>query len=303
MSRAIALALSVPLAAGCSHVLVAGEGPPPPVKHTPANGQDLAFVEQGEGVPVVFVHPSGGDWRSSDVLRPTIAARYRYVAYSRRYHHPNAWAGDGSDYSDETHVADLVVFAQGLGAGPVHLVGSGSGAAIVLRAVLQHPEIARSAVLDEPSTLSIIEGLPEATSVVADAAASLRARQVAARAGDDRQAGDLLLDWLSGESGTFEGLPPDERQVWNDNLPTVHAAILAARSPPVRCIDVSRVRVPVLVVRGERTTPFFRLVSDTLAGCLPAGTARELVPGAGHWTLLREPAAFARILLPFLARH
>ena len=69
---------------------------PPPIKQLHANGVDLAYVEEGKGTTVVFVHGANGDWRSWELFRPAVAERYRYVSYSRRYHLPNPWPGDGS---------------------------------------------------------------------------------------------------------------------------------------------------------------------------------------------------------------
>ncbi len=43
---------------------------PPPLRRIRANGVELAYVEEGSGDPVVFVHGACGDWRTFDVLRP-----------------------------------------------------------------------------------------------------------------------------------------------------------------------------------------------------------------------------------------
>jgi len=294
MTRPLALAVLSGLLTACSSIPRAGEAPPPPLERLAVNRTELAFAQEGEGVPVVFLHPTAGDWRSFDLHRPAIADRYRYVAYSRRYHYPNASAGDGSDYTDQAHLADLVAFLRALDAGPVHLVGASSGAALALRAALQYPELVRSAVLDEPDLPSLIAALPEARAVAAEAAANLQARQAAARSGDLARAAELLA---------LQRLPDDEVRRWSDNLRVLGLRAPAARPPALRCVDAARARVPILVLRGQRTIPYFQLVSDTLAGCLPPGTARELVPRAGHFNYLQEPAAFQRLVLPFLAKH
>jgi pimeloyl-ACP methyl ester carboxylesterase len=301
MSKTVALVLLS--AAACSLVPRGGDEPPP-LKRIAVNGTVLAYVEEGQGVPVVFVHPTGGDWRSFDSLRPAVSDGYRYVAYSRRHHFPNPQAGDGADYAEASHVADLVALVRALSAAPVHVVGSASGAAIALRAALEHPELFRSAVLDEPTAPSLIAHFPEAKPMVEDAAARLEERRAAARAGDGRRAAELLHAWLSGEEpGALAQLPDDRQRLWSDNLRAVIASALAPVPPPLSCADVARLRVPVLVVRGERATPFFRLVCDTLAGCLPPGTGREVVARAGHDSYLDEPRAFQRIVLGFIEKH
>jgi pimeloyl-ACP methyl ester carboxylesterase len=142
---------SVLAASQASSVRAASDSPI--VKQMKVNGVELAYVEEGSGVPVVFVHGALLDWRSFDLLRPAVAAGYRYVAYSRRYHQPNRWTGDGSDYSYQLHEDDLVAFIAGLGAGPVHLVGHSYGGGVVLLTALDHPELVKSAVIGEPGSL------------------------------------------------------------------------------------------------------------------------------------------------------
>ena len=54
------------------------------------NGARLAYTDAGRGEPLIFVHGSLEDlriWRRQVEL---FSARYRVIAYSRRYHHPNA---------------------------------------------------------------------------------------------------------------------------------------------------------------------------------------------------------------------
>src|SRR5262245_61249813 len=60
------------------------------VKHVNANGLSFAYVEAGKGPPVVLVHGSVFDYREwSKQIKP-LARHYRVIAYSRRYHWPNA---------------------------------------------------------------------------------------------------------------------------------------------------------------------------------------------------------------------
>ncbi len=43
------------------------------VKRLKVNDAELAYVEEGAGETVVFVHGAAGDWRTWDSLRPLIA--------------------------------------------------------------------------------------------------------------------------------------------------------------------------------------------------------------------------------------
>ena len=65
---------------------------------------------------------------------------YRVIAYSRRYHWPNAQPGTNPDAS-EVQVDDLVVIIRMLKIAPAHLVGHSYGGAITYHLALRHPEL------------------------------------------------------------------------------------------------------------------------------------------------------------------
>jgi pimeloyl-ACP methyl ester carboxylesterase len=51
-------------------------------------GYEFQIVEEGHGQPVLFVHGSVSDHRTWQPQVGAFAARFRAVAYSRRYHWP-----------------------------------------------------------------------------------------------------------------------------------------------------------------------------------------------------------------------
>jgi hypothetical protein len=56
------------------------------VKQRRVNRVDLAYVEEGKGETVVFVHATDGDWRDWEGLRPLVAEKYHFVSLRLRYH-------------------------------------------------------------------------------------------------------------------------------------------------------------------------------------------------------------------------
>src|SRR5213594_506560 len=78
-------------------------------------GTDLRFVERGTGIPVVFVHGSLGTLESWGPQIDAFATRFRVIAYSRRYHWPNAAQPDGQEYTLSLHAADRMGLFKGLG--------------------------------------------------------------------------------------------------------------------------------------------------------------------------------------------
>ena len=125
------------------------------------NGARLEYVEMGVGDPLVFVHGSLGDlriWRRQVKL---FSARYRVIAYSRRYHHPNAAPGEGDpEYTAALHADDLARLIEKLNLGPAHLVTSSFGGCVALALAVTRPELVRSLVLAEPPLMPWLEHIP-----------------------------------------------------------------------------------------------------------------------------------------------
>ena len=61
--------------------------------------------------------------------------------------------------------------------------------------------------------------------------------------------------------------------------------------------------MPALVVGGEASRANFRLGNDALMRCLSAGTERAVIPNAPHLYAAVNPAATARAILTFVAKH
>jgi pimeloyl-ACP methyl ester carboxylesterase len=64
---------------------------------------------------------------------------------------------------------------------------------------------------------------------------------------------------------------------------------------------LEQIRVPVLVITGERDLQDFHAVADLLA--TRARACKIVIPGAGHMSPMEAPAAFNRAVLDFLAAH
>ena len=113
----------------------------PSVKQMLVNGTSVTYLEQGKGVPVIFVHGAISDHRAWEPQRETIAKRYRVIALDQRYFGVAPWTDNGTQYSRATHVADIAAFIRQLKVGPVHLVGQSYGADIALRVAVEQPEL------------------------------------------------------------------------------------------------------------------------------------------------------------------
>lgn len=271
------------------------------VKQMTVDGTNLAYVEQGSGVPVVFVHGASGDWRTWDVLRTDIAASHRFISMSRRYHYPNAWTDDGRNYTFDQQIEDVAGFIRGLNVGKVHLVGNSYSGRLVGFLAVKYPEILRSVVLGEPSLAAPSNA--EGKAATAAYMKELGQASVAAKAGDNRQAAILVANTVLGDQNSFKKMSPVRQQRWLDNATTM-APMFGGRPPkPVTCEQLKSLKVPAMVVRGERTRNNFVFGHDALLGCLPPSTVSAVIPGAMHMWPSDNPSGAAAAILSFIAKH
>lgn len=269
------------------------------------NGADLAFVELGSGDPVVFVHGSLGDYRSWGVQIARFGERHRAIAYSRRFHWPNAEPGAGAVYSISQHAADLVGLIEALGVAPVHLVGSSYGALTALTAAVERPDVIRSLVLGEPPLLPWLTRLPEGAALLETFLTTAMGPAGEAFARGEAETGiRLFLDGVLG-AGAFDHLPLEARMSMLDNAPEMRAETSTSPEtyfPDLSAEDVGRLHAPTLLLQGELSPPMFGIVTDELARVLPRAE-RATIAAASHVMHARSPADYNQVVLTFLADH
>ncbi|MBK9574957.1 MAG: alpha/beta hydrolase [Rhodoferax sp.] len=271
------------------------------VKQLRVNETILAYVEQGNGAPVVFVHGASLDWRAWDGLRGDIAASHRFVSMSRRYHHPNTWTDEGQNYTFDQQIEDVAGFIKRLNVGKVHLVGNSYSGRLVGFLAVKYPEILRSVVLGEPSLAA--PSTAEGKAATAAYAKELAQASAVAKAGDNKQAAILVANAVLGDPDGFKKMSPIRQQRWLDNAITMAPMFAGRPSAPVSCEQLKNLKVPVMVVRGERTRDSFVFGHDALLGCLPPSTVAAVIPGATHMWPADNPSGAAAAILSFVAKN
>jgi len=284
--------------------------------HVDINGGRLEVIERGRGDPVVLVHGSASDHRTWQAQIEPLAERYRVIAYSRRYHWPNAEISDGRDYSMTQHVDDLETVLGGLHASPAHLVGHSYGGFLCLLLAVRAPHLVRTLVLTEPPVITLFVSDPPkplelvrllvtrprtAAAVVRFGAKGVAPALRAFRRGDPdagvRTYGNAVLG-----GGGYDRLSEERKAQVADNLPNVRAELLGSGFAPVAAVEVRTVRRPALLVTGQESIALFRIMVDRLEELLPS-TGRVEIPGASHLVHEENPPAFNAALLRFLDRH
>ncbi len=285
-------------------------------KTAKVNGTTLAYCEQGEGEPVVFVHGSASDLRTWDQQLPVVGRSYRAITYSRRFARPNEDIDPGADDQMQPHVEDLAAFLREIDAAPAHLVGNSWGAFICLLTAVQHPDVVRTLVIEEPPVLPLFVSTPPrlgellrlfatrprtAVAILKFGASTIMPAEKAFQRGEDDKA---MLTFGYGVLGreSIVRLPEARKDQMRRNLSSLRAQILGAGFPPLGDDEVRGIRTPVLLVTGERSPSVFHRLTDRLEELLPS-VERVEIPGASHAMHEENAPALNEAVVGFLRLH
>ncbi|HET9495227.1 MAG TPA: alpha/beta hydrolase, partial [Chloroflexia bacterium] len=173
-----------------------------------------------------------------------------------------------------------------------------------LRFALRYPEKVRSLALAEPPVQPLLERLPGGVKMLERVRATYWTPSgVAFERGDMEEGVRRFLDGAIGP-GTYDAMPERARHAIMKNAPEMAAATRASFElfmPDVTCEEAGRIRVPVLLLRGERSHPMYYLINDELARCLPYAE-QALIQNAAHVLNTHNPEQHDRIVLDFLSR-
>jgi pimeloyl-ACP methyl ester carboxylesterase len=250
----------------------------------------------------VLVHGTLGDYRTWDGQLEAFSKGYRLISYSRRYHYPNEWTKDSTDFSVTIHARDLAAFIKTLNLPPVHLIGHSYGAFIAFLVARDHPEVIRSLTLGEPPIMPLLKTTPEGDALLTTSIKTSIASSEAFKQGNDEEGVRRFVNGVLGE-GSYEKLPPPVLKRLMDNAQELKGETSSQDLfPPTTCEDVQKVKAPILVLDGEHSPKIFHLVNDMLEHCLPS-VERATIPAASHGLEFENPQAFNETVLAFIAKH
>jgi esterase len=262
------------------------------------NGYDMAYLEVGQGHPLLCVHGTLGDFRTWYSVLGPLSKKHRVIAVSLRHFFPEHWDGVGDDYRMAQHVADVIAFIEQIDPKPVDLMGHSRGGHISFRVAQLRPDLLRKVILAEPGG-DFDTSLDPA---VAPGAPSSLAKRVLAsvnkvRAGDIEGALENFVDGIDGE-GAWRRVPAVARQQLRDNIHTLLGQAHEARKP-YSLADMLAIKTPTLLIGGADTTgslaTMWRAMAEHIAGAKTAEIA-----GARHWMFEKDPEGYCRVVMEFL---
>jgi pimeloyl-ACP methyl ester carboxylesterase len=280
------------------------------LKKVRLNGAELHYIEQGKGVAVIFVHGGLDDYRVWQPQMEVFSQRYRTVSYSRRYNYPNLRVSARSDYSAIVDADDLAGFIRKLKLAPAHIVGVSYGAYVALFLAARHPELVRSLVLSEPPVLRWLPAMEGGKSLFTEF--MTRVWGPAARGFREGDAAGVkaAVDGFGelGYSGTdqqmtFATLPAEVQSLLIENAPEWRALTASKDAfPDLALSAVRRIKVPTLLLSGERSLTLHGMIDSRLERLLPQ-KERIIVSNATHEMWNEYPEECRNAALVFFAKH
>ena len=124
------------------------------------NGVELAWSERGSGAAgtptLVLVHGFTGSSHDFALVADDLAVDRRVVLVDQRGHGRSTKTGTVEGYTIDQLVADLAVFLEAVGDGPVDLLGHSMGGRVSMGLVLSRPELVSTLVLMDTSAWSFM---------------------------------------------------------------------------------------------------------------------------------------------------
>lgn len=299
-----ALALML-LVAGCA----AAPDPPPwfdriaplPVKTVVVAGHRLAYLDRGEGPPVVLIHGLGGAMWHWERQQDALAAGHRVITLDL--------LGSGFsdkpdlDYTPDEMLASFRGFMDALAIPRASLVGNSMGAGLAVAMALAHPE--------RVDRLVLIAGFPDRvrerlTSPLFQRAVDSRVPIWLAQIGNwfaGRGTTRHILEEIVYDPSLITPLVVERsyrnRQEWGFLAPTLTMTRNLSLWEEGFAKRLGEVRHPTLILWGAEDRLFPPQVGRDLQAMI-AGSRLEIVPQAGHLPQWERPDVVNPLLAVFL---
>jgi lipase len=260
------------------------------------NGISAHVSETGPGEPVVLLHSGAGtarDWRR---LEAELPAGYRCAAldFYRCGGTPPRPGPAALTIDDQVHL--VATLARSIGV-PVHLCGHSYGGAVALRLAVTQPERVRTVSLIEPQCYFLLRETEDPLFEVSES--MWNSFCAALERGEPERGWRGFIDFYNGD-GFWDRLRPAMQASFLAASPIERWAVLF--SNPTTIDDVRRVRVPTLVLCGERTTAPERRMCEIITGAIPRATL-SVLPAAGHMSPITHPNEVAGRIARHMSTH
>jgi pimeloyl-ACP methyl ester carboxylesterase len=253
-------------------------------------GRRIAYRRAGAGPPIVFLHGFAGDHREWDPVMRLLADTFTVVA----------WDSPGAGHSDDPPTSfrlpdfadSLATFIEELGLSKPHIAGLSVGGSLAIEFCGRHPLVPRSLVLASAYAGWAGSLGPEAATRRLDV--SLRLVE-----GTPGEFADAMLPSLvapTARAGVTEAMAAMLAEIHPDGF---KAMAHSAAEADLRDV-LPRIRVPTLVIHGDRDQRAPREVADAIHSGI-AGSRMTTLSEVGHVVSLEAPDRVAAEIRAFVS--
>jgi 3-oxoadipate enol-lactonase len=259
------------------------------------NDTKLYYELAGHGEPLVLIHGFVVDSRMWDHQFQEFTKQYRVLRYDLRGYGKSA-KPTGEDYTDSD---DLMSLMKHLKIENAHIIGLSMGGLIAMDFTISYPKAVKKLVVADTTLSGYTWSEAYGSSLnsiwatckkrgLSVAKAQFLAFEIFCTESEDPYVYHSLKDMIDDYSGIH--LLDVDLPVWRSKVRDPIAGRL------------SDIRVPTLIVVGERDAHDFHIIADILSEGIPL--ARKLVvPGVKHMVNMEDPVAFDGAVLEFLSNH
>ena len=246
-------------------------------------GLNVAFIDEGNGPPVIFAHCSSASHRMWRTLIDRLKTRHRILAPDLiGYGATDRWPdGEPFDFTPDAQI--LVELAERAGE-PAHFVGHSYGAAMILQAITQMEMEPRAMTLIEPVAFPVLPaaGRHGQWDKMNGIAAKVEA---AAKRGDHDEVARLYMGFWIGRLRWWMTPRKLKDRVLEtvDKVALEFGAIREAEAPDLE--KARRMPASVVLVHGAKTRKIAIDVIKVLNEVFP-NSRIERIKGAGHMSPL-----------------
>lgn len=244
----------------------------------------LAYVESGEGEPLVLIHGGNSDLRQYDVFRPLLGDGIRAIAYDQR-DSPNSPAGT-EPYGMDDHADDAAGLIAALGLSRAHIMGVSYGGLIAMRLAVRHPDLVQSLILGSTAASAAGFRAPDLTKLRDEGA-------------------DVIERYMMGMVLTPEAYDTDPELVADcrAGLVSRDPACFARRMEAARSHDMvgelAAISAPTLVLHGDEDPMVDIAEGQRLAQAIPDARFVSLA-GSRHGITLQHRQRTADLVRQFI---
>jgi pimeloyl-ACP methyl ester carboxylesterase len=255
---------------------------------TSADGTRIAYHRSGSGPPLVLVHGTTADHSRWAGVSPALERHFTVYAVDRR---GRGRSGDGPPYHLLLEAEDIAAVVEGIGGGPVDVIGHSYGAICCLEAAVLSEGVRRLVLYEPPLPVGVAlapPGVAERVQALVDQGEREEALLVFFRE---------VVGMPERELAAMRALP-----VWQVRVglaPTIPRELQLEAHYAFDADGVRGCRAPTLLLLGGESPPFARKATEVLHAALPDSRV-VVLPGQQHVAIDTAPETFLREVLGFL---